>query len=161
MKEIKFRVWDKTKNKWITNKVAIDADGNAFILLDGGIIVKLDKSHIDIEFYTGLKDKNGKEIYKGDIFRWSLKKGDKTNGKEPFPVIARELGLPHGSLSEDIEEVAVVGWRSGYWNLEGKLDNERWNSLLGGSFIDGRTRNICGEVIGNIYENPELIKESK
>lgn len=73
--------------------------------------------------YTGLKDKNGKEIYERDIFRYSI------------------LDL---EFSEDetvyTEEVSFV---NGGFELD--------NAPLGAFHEEG-------EVIGNIYENPELCK---
>lgn len=71
--------------------------------------------------FTGLKDKNGKEIYEGDI-------------------------LLHKAL--DIRNVPVIWWGSGWYvgYDDGKYHNVTALDYLGD----------C-EVIGNIYENPELL----
>ena len=58
MREIKFRAWDKETASWTTpGSLAVEPDFSLKGL--GGDIVLMQ--------FTGLKDKNGKEVYEGDI----------------------------------------------------------------------------------------------
>lgn len=72
MRDIKFRIWDGIKNEWLasSNKDALPYYGFALV---GEVMTvqsppywSLDEGNI-VEQFTGLKDKNGTEIYEGDI----------------------------------------------------------------------------------------------
>ena len=99
----------------------------------GGMFYKLDPETVGQ--FTGLKGKNGKEIYEGDIVKaWS----QGICGK--FKVIWRREGSPCWIL--------YPAWRNGrFWYLHGTLHKD-------GYWYD----NV--EVIGNIYDNPELLQEA-
>ncbi len=64
MREIKFRAWDTTGDKWITNIILYFENNILNNIIEFGIGIK-DK--VKLMQFTGLKDKNGKEIYEGDI----------------------------------------------------------------------------------------------
>lgn len=117
---LKFRAWDKKNRKMYDNvQDGIMIDENYG--LHFGVICNNQHDHYDFVVlqYTGLKDKNGVEIYEGDVLT--------------------ELG-----------SIKVVEWTT-----EG----------LGWQFrtIKDEPGNYSAkiEVIGNIYENPELINKEK
>ena len=94
--------------------------------------------------FTGLKDKNGKEIYEGDLVKV---------GKEVMSVFwykqSSEFWLLHLNLQDNSNYCASSGVPARDWNWldDGKAVN--WHK---------NTKIAEVEIIGNIYENQELIK---
>ena len=137
MREIKFRVWDTINKEWDTSDTAtIDLDGT--ILVDGGSCCYLDGSLILCQF-TGLKDKNGVEIWEGDILL-------STNDMYPDGFKSK-WAAKHAVMYDP--DIATFGMSDdGYLPLSMTFDQD----YRGG---EGKT---IFKVIGNIHENPELLE---
>ena len=86
--------------------------------------------------YTGLKDKNGKEIYEGDII-------------ENVSDMVNFQGVK-------ISGKSVKRYRIG-WHEKGKWHSFRTHSNNHKGIVGVYKPEIYSEVIGNIYENPELL----
>jgi len=135
MREIKFRAWDKWNSKmanvveirWVRNgdeikkaivQIDVDQDTNKAIML----------KDLELMQFTGLKDKNGKEIYEGDVIQWEEQEDWSTNV---------------------YKKTAEVKFVDGAFRTHTEFTSNENNLGIVATW---------GEVIGNIYENPELLK---
>ncbi len=147
MREIKFRAWDKVCREMFYNSELANGD-MMVICLDGEIQLSDDDTYKPDDFilmqYTGLKDKNGKEIYEGDILR--VQTGWYKSAKNEVDKF--DKGVKGETL----------------WTVEHKIFNCEMGFMIYG--LDRRFHklmtqsmmwNTKAEVIGNIYENPELL----
>lgn len=116
MREIKFRLFGKNSKEFLNDK-------NNYGLSLEELQNVPDLNVWEISQCTGLKDKNGKEIWRGDIVR---------------------LDYPHRK-QDTIQEVK---WNGYYYDPFFRNDYDGYLSVDSNEV----------EVIGNIYENPDLLK---
>lgn len=131
MRGLKFRAWDK-KNKRMGKVLQLSLDESG--ILGGWVDFGNDSAQLlfdEAEWmqFTGLTDKNGKEIYEGDILHW--------------------LAIEVKTSRIVVDETVQVKWSDDatrfYVEKRGIFEN----------VFQGRTR--WWPVIGNIHENPELL----
>ena len=130
MRIIKFRFWDSFNEcySYSDNQSSLYAFFNLYEATEKG-----DNNPI-LEHFTGLVDKNGKEIYDGDIVEaWS--EGYKHTGEIRFRLEAQPCYIIYPAFANQ-----------GFWKIHGQKNRK-------GIYTDDGI-----EVIGNIHENPELIK---
>lgn len=139
-REIKFRAWVKPLKRYangidtILYHKACDVEGGGIwsVVCEEWDSEVYEYDNIVIEQYTDLKDKNGKEIYEGDIVEW-------VNG----------LGEKH------IFEIMWNECRASFQMVE---IGQEYPYILQG--LSDKMKPYC-EVIGNIHENPELLGGEK
>jgi len=125
MREIKFRAWHRDNKCWL-DSVCVYSDGSwvGTLIEERGEVSGYDERECDLMQYTGLKDKNGVEIYEDDI----------VNRKN----------------NPDLHCLVYFDERDFSWRLAVNGDKQ-YDKTYPLMFAD--------EVIGNIYENQELINE--
>ena len=127
-RQIKFRAWEKkTKRMTVVDVIKFALTGRVKRVHEYTSEISstsYDVKDIELMQYTGLKDKNGKEIYEGDV----VEVEDYSNGAW--------FGRPQPTKRQEVY----------YCDEDGEYP---FNGT--GKFVSNKT-----EVIGNIYENPEL-----
>lgn len=124
---IKFRVWCQNFNEWEKDRILIATNGDIYHLSEKrGLRLVNPETHI-VQRFTGVFDKEGKAIYEGDICK-------------AF------------TANDDTEFIAPVKFDP-YEGFFLDSRTESWDRIVydGGVRIGNKV-----EVIGNIFENPEL-----
>lgn len=128
MRELKFRFWDGEK---FESKMGITENGE---IVDLGECFQNEAGkngeHYTVQQYTGFKDINNKEIYEGDI------------GIYHCPDIV---------IMKYPEEECEIIWKENGWHVRHKNNLFLW-------VVDEKFCAKSFEIVGNIFENPELLK---
>lgn len=123
MEEIKFRAWEKNMNAMIPVK---NIDFLAKQINTNSVWRMFHE--IELMQYTGLKDKNGIEIYEGDI-------------------LSTDLDRPY----------LIVEFRNGAFMFQCHDNGKDYYDFMA-TTDENSNFTKYHEVIGNIYENPDLLK---
>lgn len=121
-REIKFRFWKH-------GKMDYDFDGWSEDVSTNYHFQYCKEGHIPVMQFTGLKDKNGKDIYEGDII--------KTTYPPQF----------YFNQITEVVETGVMEWEESGYILKDKAHGK-----------NNRHHPSYSEVIGNIFQHPELLK---
>jgi uncharacterized phage protein (TIGR01671 family) len=125
MRELKFKFWNKLARRFQPpSKYAIQGDG-MYVSYDYEMMAWDDPSSFGDSIlvpcqYTGLKDKNGKEIYEGDI-------------------------LSYEGIHKVGNGVSIVSFDDGSFMIDEDIASKDWA--------------VEHEVVGNIFENSDLLKQ--
>jgi uncharacterized phage protein (TIGR01671 family) len=132
MREIKFRAWDK-ENEEMYDVAMIDVETGEVAYTDHPTGYNADAllEQVELMQYTGLKDKNGKEIFEGDILR-------DTDSEIYYVDFIRGCFY----LRTNYKSFPHLGWAE-------------WLPMCE---IDRLANPVDFEIIGNIYENPDLLE---
>lgn len=125
--KLKFRAWLKKEQKMDNDIDHISWLEDELYCIGNGITYMVSAEDLVLMQSTGLKDKNGKEVFIGDIIKC-------TRGCLHEVYIEKEYG---GTYFGGMPAVYLKGLREGYAWTEHE------------------------EIIGNIYENPELLEDKE
>lgn len=113
MRAIKFRAWDKDANKYVYISETVDG---GFWVNNGISQAEMPTNRDSFEQYTGLKDKNGKEIYEGDIFQ-----NDYDGGYDVVKWVERHAGFMLCYMGDEDESESLSLYKMDELEIVGNI----------------------------------------
>ena len=168
MREILFRGKTKHGGEWVYGGVCCSAGNTIIVSFSERILTTIEGKRVlpeTVGQYTGLTDKNGKKIFEGDILSVTV---NEVKQAYVFDEQMRDL-VEMGIYTEDEVGKVKVTTRNktkAFWTVDHK---DHFSQGIG-FYLYGKNRrfhlklsrstllNVGAEVIGNIHDNPELLK---
>lgn len=144
MRKLKFRCWDKKESKWLFGYEYPNLGGFTLfgeVVLMGELnSISLDRlNDIETMQYIGLQDVNGKDIYEGDILQWTSK------FKDTDITTPNKRGQVKYNLQGCVYHIN--------YEMQGKHYFKELSATFGGDVYVMETV----EIVGNVFETPELL----
>ncbi|WP_339245870.1 YopX family protein [Paenibacillus sp. FSL R10-2796] len=152
-REIKFRAWLKEEKRML-DKVALTWPGSEMIIqwydsLDdyyAGALSDCSERDAEVMQYTGLKDKNGREIYEGDII------------SEDYFSNVNPNDHSDDEYMDDTPRKFIICYDSKQGRYKAVPPEMYQKNAGNGGWTGYDVRGYKSDVIGSIFENPELIE---
>jgi uncharacterized phage protein (TIGR01671 family) len=152
MREIKFRSWDKKNNRFLdidNCKIGLLLEENTIYVSNGWDsddkptwdYDNIETDRYIFEQFTGLQDRNGKDIYEGDLLRNPAKGTCEKHTYNAYEVFWHDNDCADSHIGWQMDRIHPQGHSAG-----GEIMNKmlpKYTSKM--------------EIIGNIHENPELL----
>ena len=168
MREIKFKAWSKKLGRFVNpDKLNhnINLGLSSTLIYYDQVTGQFGEEECELVQFTGIKDRNGKEVYEGDIVQckyhyipikwWST--------QEEIPEIKKRTEESRKKFNLETNSIKFR-YGSFCWGCTPLVEFDIINNMLVEKFERGQTH--CNdyeqkwwdfEIIGNVFENPELL----